>query len=167
MWGGATRVPEPEELEGLTGIKFPLNSAPMGATPLGFLMRRNKKGRGRDGLFPINTYHHLHTSPIYSPLYHAYLWQHFCRYWGSWDHHQIRPLRPSTQQDRILRSLPFHQGHCGTDESRRCGARRSGGMLPQRRLVWLRGSRPSCADHPDLAASEEVGVEETPQHGDL
>ena len=68
MWGGATRVPEPEELEGLTGIKFPLNSAPMGATPLGFLMRRNKKGRGRDGLFPINTYHRLHTSFIYSLL---------------------------------------------------------------------------------------------------
>src|SRR6202789_1443339 len=52
MWGGATKVPEPEELEGLTGIKFPLNSAPMGATPLGFLMRRNKKGRGRDRLSP-------------------------------------------------------------------------------------------------------------------
>src|ERR1700679_2483927 len=52
MWGGATKVPEPEELEGLTGIKFPLNSAPMGTTPLGFLMRKDKKGRGRDGLSP-------------------------------------------------------------------------------------------------------------------
>src|SRR6202789_1014329 len=52
MWGGATKVPEPEELEGLTGIKFPLNSAPMGITLLGFLMRKDKKGRGRDGLSP-------------------------------------------------------------------------------------------------------------------
>src|SRR6202789_430723 len=62
MWGGATRVPEPEELEGLTGIKFPLNSTPMGITPLGFLMRRNKKGRGRDRLSPstpITTSTHL------------------------------------------------------------------------------------------------------------
>src|ERR1700679_2944806 len=95
MWGGATRVPGPKELEGLTGTSLPLNGVPMGATPLGFLMRRNKKGRSRDGLFPINTYHHVHTSSIYSPLYHAYLWQHFRRYWRSWDHHKIRPSRPS------------------------------------------------------------------------
>src|ERR1700679_2330508 len=97
MWGGATRVPGPKELEGLTGTSLPLNSAPMGATPLGFLMRRNKRVAVATGYSPINTYHHLHISPIYSPLYHAYLRQYFHRYWGSWDHHQIRPLRPSAQ----------------------------------------------------------------------
>src|ERR1700679_3350298 len=52
MWGGATRIPGPKELEGLTGTSLPLNGAPMGTTPLGFLMRRNKRGRGRNGLFP-------------------------------------------------------------------------------------------------------------------
>src|ERR1700679_1332570 len=97
MWGGMTRVPGPKELEGLTGISFPLNSAPMGITLLGFLMRRDKKGCGHDGSFPINTYHRLHTSSIYSPLSHAYIRKHFCCYWGSWDHHQIRPLRPLAQ----------------------------------------------------------------------
>src|SRR6202789_2468998 len=61
MWGGATRIPGPKELEGLTGTSLPLNGAPMGTTPLGFLMRRNKRGRGRDGLSPstpiINSSH--------------------------------------------------------------------------------------------------------------
>src|SRR6202789_311914 len=62
MWGGAARVPEPEEFEGLTGIKFPLNSAPMGATPLGFLMRRNKRvavATGYSPSTPIITSTHL------------------------------------------------------------------------------------------------------------
>ena len=65
MWGGATRVPGPKELEGLTGISFPLNSAPMGITPLGFLMRKDKKDRGRDGSFPSTSIVTPHTSPIY------------------------------------------------------------------------------------------------------
>src|SRR6202789_2977258 len=56
MWGGAMRVPEPEELEGLTGIKFPLNSAPMGTTPLGFLMRWDKR------VAVATDYPHQHTS---------------------------------------------------------------------------------------------------------
>src|ERR1700679_2630113 len=43
MWGGATRVPGPKELEGLTRTSLPLNGAPMGATPLGFLMRWDKR----------------------------------------------------------------------------------------------------------------------------
>src|ERR1700679_3315939 len=63
MWGGAARVPEPEEFEGLTGMKFPLNSAPMGATPLGFLMRRNKRvavATGYSPSTPIITPTHLH-----------------------------------------------------------------------------------------------------------
>src|SRR6202789_2130854 len=62
MWGGAARVPEPEEFEGLTGMKFPLNSAPMGATPPGFLMRRNKRvvvATGYSPSTPITTSTHL------------------------------------------------------------------------------------------------------------
>jgi len=60
MWGGATKVPEPEELEGLTGIKFPLNSAPMGVTPLGFLMRKDKKGSRSRRVIP---HQHLSSPP--------------------------------------------------------------------------------------------------------
>src|ERR1700679_3189581 len=62
MWGGATRVPGPKELEGLTGTSLPLNGAPMGATPLGFLMRRNKRiavATGYSPSTPITTSSHL------------------------------------------------------------------------------------------------------------
>src|ERR1700679_4083716 len=118
MWGGATRVPGPKELEGLTRISFPLNSAPMGITLLGFLMRKDKKGRGRDGSFPINIYRHSpHISHLL--LHHAYLRKYFRCYRGSWDHHQIRPPSPSTQQDRIPRSLSVYYRHRGANESRR------------------------------------------------
>src|SRR6202789_615115 len=62
MWGGATRVPGPKELEELTGISFPLNSAPMGTTPLGFLMCRDKRvavATGYSPSTPIITFTHL------------------------------------------------------------------------------------------------------------
>src|SRR6202789_2996735 len=62
MWGGATKVPGPKELEGLTRINFPLNSAPMGTTPLGFLMRRDKRvavAMGHPPSTPIITSNHL------------------------------------------------------------------------------------------------------------
>src|ERR1700679_2462661 len=97
MWGGATRVPEPKELEGLTGISFPLNGAPMGTTLLGLLMCRDNRNCGCNRWTPINIYLCLHTSPIHSLLYYAYLRKHIRCYWGSWDHHQIQSSHPSAQ----------------------------------------------------------------------
>src|ERR1700679_916313 len=58
MWGGATRVPGPKELEGLTGTSLPLNGAPMGTTPLGFLMRWDKR------VAVATDYPHQHLSPL-------------------------------------------------------------------------------------------------------
>src|SRR6202789_1151544 len=58
MWGGATRVPGPKELEGLTGTHVPLNGAPMGTTPLGFLMRWDKR------VAVATDYPHQHLSPL-------------------------------------------------------------------------------------------------------
>src|ERR1700679_3942986 len=58
MWGGATRVPGPKELEGLTGTSLPLNGAPMGTTPLGFLMRWDKR------VAVTTDYPHQHLSSI-------------------------------------------------------------------------------------------------------
>src|ERR1700679_1984100 len=58
MWGGATKVPEPKELAGLTGTSFPLNGAPMGTTPLGFLMRWDKR------VAVATDYPHQHLSSI-------------------------------------------------------------------------------------------------------
>src|ERR1700679_2472263 len=71
MWGGAMRVPEPEELEGLTGTSLPLNSAPMGATPSGFLMRRNKRvtvATDYSPSTPTITSSHLHLFSSLSSL---------------------------------------------------------------------------------------------------
>src|ERR1700679_3163936 len=58
MWGGATRVPGPKELEGLTGTSLPLNGAPMGTTPLGFLMRWDKR------VAVATDYPHQHLSSL-------------------------------------------------------------------------------------------------------
>src|SRR6202789_4734386 len=59
MWGGATRVPGPKELEGLTGTSLPLNCTPMGTTPLGFLMRWDK----RVAVATDYPHQHLSSSP--------------------------------------------------------------------------------------------------------